>query len=215
MTTTICRLAFSRFVCFGLPLAQFAVACTMKRKKNNQLSIAEAFARCRGTKAEQRPTVNSESLDANSVSNSGSEPEKNDEGSSPLPASPPHSRCSSPAAEKSSQNETTSFNFRNDVGTLFVSSGDDFRWLVEPSTLRREEKAHLIEHHISPGYEFPAREHRKRADHISKRYFQRRWLLKHRWLVYSPACNGGFCLPCVLFGSGELSKREVHSTANR
>ena len=107
MTSTICRLAFRRFVCFGLPLAQFAVACTMKRERSNQFSIAEAFARCRGTKAEQRPIVTSESLDANSVSNSDSEPEKNDEGSSALPASPPHSRCSSPAAEKSSQSETT------------------------------------------------------------------------------------------------------------
>ena len=32
------------------------------------------------------------------------------------------------------------------------------------------------------------------------RYFQHSWLQRFNWLVYSREANGGFCLPCMLFG---------------
>ena len=35
------------------------------------------------------------------------------------------------------------------------------------------------------------------------RSFQFQWLLSFPWLVYSKQADGGFCLPCVLFGSGQ------------
>ena len=33
------------------------------------------------------------------------------------------------------------------------------------------------------------------------RAFQHEWLNKYSWLVYSERMDGGFCLPCVLFGN--------------
>ena len=41
------------------------------------------------------------------------------------------------------------------------------------------------------------------------RSFRRDWLKDHPWLRYSEHLNGGFCLPCVLFG------QKVPSKANR
>ena len=31
------------------------------------------------------------------------------------------------------------------------------------------------------------------------RSFQRSWQQRYPWLVYTKECDGGFCLPCVLF----------------
>ena len=38
------------------------------------------------------------------------------------------------------------------------------------------------------------------------RSFLRKWLSEHSWLRYSDHLNGGFCLPCVLFGHKVKSK---------
>ena len=37
-----------------------------------------------------------------------------------------------------------------------------------------------------------------------KRYFHIEWLNEFEWLVFSPACRGGLCKYCVLYG--EISK---------
>jgi hypothetical protein len=41
---------------------------------------------------------------------------------------------------------------------------------------------------------------------VSGRSFRREWLKDHPWLRYSQHLNGGFCLPCVLFGQELPSK---------
>ena len=63
----------------------------------------------------------------------------------------------------------------------------------------------MMQRHFSPGgnYDFPSGEQRKRADHVSQRRFQLAWLHRYPSLVYSTACNGGFCLACVLFACGD------------
>lgn len=58
----------------------------------------------------------------------------------------------------------------------------------------------LTNRYIPPiNYKFPGR-----PDPVNGhlRYFQHQWLSKHQWLVYSAVENGGFCLPCMLFGQG-------------
>ena len=42
-------------------------------------------------------------------------------------------------------------------------------------------------------YSFPCR-----REYGKSRSFQYSWLKEYSWLCYSPFCNGGFCLPCVL-----------------
>ena len=43
-------------------------------------------------------------------------------------------------------------------------------------------------------YVFP-----KHVEYGKQRSFQRSWLRKYPWLVYSKYLDGGFCLPCYLF----------------
>ena len=52
----------------------------------------------------------------------------------------------------------------------------------------------LILHHFIPNrrYEFPRSEK-------TGRHFMHSLLARYAWLRYSKSCNGGFCLPCVLF----------------
>ena len=52
----------------------------------------------------------------------------------------------------------------------------------------------LILHHFIPDrpYKFPRSEK-------TGRHFMHSWLVRYAWLRYSKSCNGGFCLPCVLF----------------
>ena len=52
----------------------------------------------------------------------------------------------------------------------------------------------LILHHFIPDrpYKFPRSEK-------TGRHFMHSWLVRYTWLRYSKSCNGGFCLPCVLF----------------
>ena len=97
----------------------------------------------------------------------------------------------------------------DDIGLLCSleesAEGTHSSWVREPTTLSREVKAFLPEHHFVPdeAFTFPSRLERKSAEHVSKRFFSATVAPKVHaaWLVYSPARNGGFCLPCLLFAS--------------
>ena len=85
-------------------------------------------------------------------------------------------------------------------GRLWSSSG----WAKHPRNLSDKEKFALLEGgHCTPAEEFvfAAREYGKRIIR-----FQRSWLRKYSWLVYSKELNGGFCLPCLLFSAPDASR---------
>lgn len=44
------------------------------------------------------------------------------------------------------------------------------------------------------------------------RTFQLKWLSRWPWLVYSPSCNCGFCLPYLLFAAPEPSLGQLYSS---
>ena len=74
---------------------------------------------------------------------------------------------------------------------------------VTPSSFSPREKLHLLNHHFTAPtkhFRFPA----VREAYGKKRNFQLSWLELYPWLVYSEKCNGGFCLPCILFRSDSL-----------
>ena len=51
-----------------------------------------------------------------------------------------------------------------------------------------------------PGYKYI---YPTRLEYGKQRRFQYDWLQRYKWLVYSKKENGGFCLPCMLFGQGQ------------
>lgn len=76
-----------------------------------------------------------------------------------------------------------------------VSFPDDISNFVDPPTpLTDQKKYHLLCNVWKPQPEhvFPANVH--------KRKFLFEWLKKFPWLAYSKACDGAFCVNCVLFG---------------
>lgn len=70
-----------------------------------------------------------------------------------------------------------------DVGSVISSMSDG-------------QKYHLLKNHFVPSleYTFPAT-----ADGGCNRSFQREWLEKFPWMVYSPKLDGAFCITCALF----------------
>ena len=53
---------------------------------------------------------------------------------------------------------------------------------------------------FQPGYKYI---YPTRLEYGKQRRFQYDWLQRYKWLVYSKKENGGFCLPCMLFGQGQ------------
>ena len=74
--------------------------------------------------------------------------------------------------------------------------GDLFRQKTAFKSLNQAEKLDIINNHFRPGenYAFP-----KVFMNGCNRSFQRSWQQCYPWLIYSQECDGGFCLPCVLF----------------
>ena len=104
------------------------------------------------------------------------------------PSSPnrsPRSESQVPPAKKPCLSRET------DVGVFVAekSSGEAMTY---------HDKYQLVVQHFNPdpSYEYPRSEK-------TGRHFMHSWLLKCPWLEYSKSCNGGFCLPCVLFAKGE------------
>ncbi|XP_065197012.1 52 kDa repressor of the inhibitor of the protein kinase-like [Sycon ciliatum] len=86
-----------------------------------------------------------------------------------------------------------------DIGECWkgYSAGGLPQWNPVPRNLPDTDKISVIENHCAPqkDFIFPVR---VQTDGKQRR-FQRSWLEEFPWIVYSPACNGGFCLPCVMF----------------
>ena len=80
-----------------------------------------------------------------------------------------------------------------DVGALF-------RQKTTFKSLNQAEKLNIINNHFRPGedYAFP-----KVFMNGCNQSFQRSLHQCYPWLVYSKECDGGFCLPCVLFAIRE------------
>ena len=180
-----------------------------RRRADGQLTIADAFSRAKASKSADSDTT--AAVDDTTFGQGFSSANVCARASSLDEAAAAGAGIRSSAEEP----PTSDGDHEDDVGKLFLeaerrhvgSSGPARGFSLQHLT--RDEKAFLLQNHFRPGesFEFPAREERKTAAHTSKRYFQRHWLHKYKWLVYSPACNGGFCLPCVLFASGEAVER--------
>ena len=86
----------------------------------------------------------------------------------------------------------------NDIGEGFDCA--EVCWEKHPSSLSDKGKMDLIVHPFIPGPSFKFPVHAG-ADGRNRK-FQLDWLKKNSWLVYSAKCDGGFCVPCLLFPSG-------------
>ena len=59
-----------------------------------------------------------------------------------------------------------------------------------------------MKHALRPAADF---KYPSKVEYSKSRSFQHAWLKEYPWLVYSPACDGGFCLSCILFSRNILS----------
>ena len=78
-----------------------------------------------------------------------------------------------------------------DVGALL-------RKKITIKSLNQAEKLNVLTNHYKPGADFAFR---KVFMNGCNRSFQRAWLEKYPWLVYSKECDSGFCLPCIFFST--------------
>ena len=79
-------------------------------------------------------------------------------------------------------------------------------------SLNQAEKLNIINNHFRPeeNYALP-----KVFMNGCNRSFQRSWRQRYPWLVYSKECDGGFCLPCILFAIRESLGTLVTTPFNR
>ena len=85
--------------------------------------------------------------------------------------------------------------YSHDIGE--VASGT-----IQSTSLSAQEKASFLKNHFVPGkdYKFSTQILPKEGGKKQKMLtFQHSWLEQHKWLVYSPSQQGGFCKFCVLF----------------
>lgn len=153
-----------------------------KRKAGDQLTLSELFSKSKRNDAGASRSDSPE-RDVVDVEEAASEPVS----------------VTSPSGQASSVPEAESrpTQFLNDIGEAFDL--DKNCWSVPPSSLSEERKMNFILHHgfVPPeDFTFPVRTSQ------GNRKFQRDWLKNNPWLTYSPKCDGGFCLPCVLFPCG-------------
>ena len=83
---------------------------------------------------------------------------------------------------------------------FYFDVGDIVSGKVDQRTLQSHEK---IKNHFTPpppsytGF-FSKTVVKGKDKHTKKLVFQRSWLAKYKWLVYSPSQMGGFCKYCVM-----------------
>ena len=70
----------------------------------------------------------------------------------------------------------------------------------ERSKLSAEQKFQILTNRntLPHNFQFPSRLEKRGC----QRHFQAKWLQHYSWLEYGVMTNGGFCLPCMLFGIG-------------
>lgn len=87
-----------------------------------------------------------------------------------------------------------------DIAKLF--EGESRSWTTEPRTLSLSVKIDLLEQRKTCTFDqltFPPQRCGKRDIKL-----QETWLKSYFRFVFSPLCNGGFCLPCALFSPPNL-----------
>ncbi|XP_078494004.1 52 kDa repressor of the inhibitor of the protein kinase-like [Ciona intestinalis] len=74
---------------------------------------------------------------------------------------------------------------------------------LSSGTIDEDAKFNLLCRHWSPdaSFTFPKVLRRLPSGKSKMQSFQRSWLDRFPWLVYSPRSDGGFCLPCALFAA--------------
>ena len=74
---------------------------------------------------------------------------------------------------------------------------NDIAQVIDSHSLTANTKHSLMTNHFRPdvNYIFP----KGSTGHS----FQFQWFLSFPWLVYCKQADGGFCLPCILFASGQ------------
>ena len=104
------------------------------------------------------------------------------------------------------QDEETTSDFTNDIGKIIKASMTADQIVTALHKLTDEHKLFLVKHHFKPSplFQFPQSFMNK-----ANRSFQR------AWLVYSPICDGGFCLPCAIFAKDRSSKGVLVNTSMR
>ena len=110
------------------------------------------------------------------------------------------------------QDEETTSDFSNDIGKIIKASMTTDQIVTALHKLTDEHKLFLVKHHYKPSslFQFPQSFMNK-----ANQSFQRAWLAKYLWLVYSPVCDGGFCLPCAIFAKDRSSKGVLVNTPMR
>ena len=105
--------------------------------------------------------------------------------SSPSPPPSPHHLLSAEAHEPPAKQPCLSK--EADIGVFVAEKSSG-------ANMTDHDKHQLVVHHFipDPTYEFP------RSEKTGRR-FNHSWLSNYAWLRYSKSCDGGFCLPCVLF----------------
>lgn len=81
-----------------------------------------------------------------------------------------------------------------------IDMGALLRQKIAIKSLSQAEKLNVLTNHYKPGKDFAFPRVLMNGCYRS---FQRGWLEKYPWLVYSKECNGGFCLPCIFFSTRE------------
>lgn len=83
---------------------------------------------------------------------------------------------------------------------------------VELSSLSDAEKKKYLKDHFCPGPDDDVCtqvKHRPTQKRSTTLVFQRSWLDKHKWLVYSPSMKGGLCKMCILFPHYQKGKGNI------
>ena len=168
-----------------------------KRKASTQLTISELFS------AGGKKRKSGESDEPVAVVDDDNESDSTDDiqifpGEDNAATASSKVRESGLSASSASASASTTATTINDVGQQYDLQIR--RWIYLPSSLSSVEKRRLIDRHFVPGakYEFPA----VPGKDGKTRRFRHQRLSDNPWLVYSSKCEGGFCLPCLLFPSG-------------
>ena len=72
---------------------------------------------------------------------------------------------------------------------------------IQSTSLSAQEKASFLKNNFVPGkdYKFSTQILPKKWKKAEDAQVSKFWLDQHKWLVYSPSQQGGFCKYCVLF----------------
>ena len=116
--------------------------------------------------------------------------------------------CDYASRDSSAMDDTVNV---NDVGLIIKESMSNDEVSHAVSALSPGQKYAILTEHYVPGksFSFP-----KIYNNDCYRSFQRKWLDKYPWLVYSKERDGGFCKLCALFAT-KLSRCTLGVLVNR